>query len=90
MTLAVLAALTASYRLGHRASDWARWLIYGRRLTRRNWQWWLAQVVALVEIAGLLLTHPVRTASAWKHRNDPPPPLSPPVRVRDLTGEQQP
>lgn len=88
--LAVLAALAVGYllgraRLGHRASDWAHWLIYGRNFTRPSWRWWLAQLVFVVEISGMLLAHPVRTVSAWKHRHDPPPPRSPAPQLRDLT-----
>lgn len=86
---AVALALTAGYllgraRLGHRASDWAHWLMYGRRLTRRDWQWWVAQPVFAVEIAAVLIAHPRRTIHAWRHRNDPPPPRSPAPQIRRI------
>lgn len=86
-----LTALATGYalgraRLGHRASDWAHWNTYRPNpLTRREWRWWAAQPVFAVEIAALLATHPVRTVKAWKHRNDPPPPLGPPLRIRRIT-----
>ena len=87
----VLLALALGYllgraRLGHRASDWAHWLMYGRRLTRRDWQWWAAQPVFAVEIAAILIAHPRRTIHNWRHRNDPPPPRSPAPQIRQ-TGD---
>lgn len=90
MGLVVLAAVVVGYvlgraRLGHRASDWAHWLMYGRRLTRCDWQWWAAQPVFAVEIAYLIATRPRVTWRAWATRNDPPPPLGPPVRVRRVS-----
>lgn len=87
--LAVTALLAAGYALGryrpaHRASSWAHWLFYGTdRPTRRDPRWWLAQTVFLAEIVVLLTTRPRQTLHPWKHRNDPPPPRSPAVRIRD-------
>ncbi|MGW5003255.1 hypothetical protein ACWEP8_37005 [Streptomyces hydrogenans] len=93
-TTIAVTALAAGYvlgraRLGHRTSNWAHWLMYGRRLTRKDWRWWAAQPVFLVEIAALLAAHPIRTATAWKHRNDPPPPRSPAPVIRRTTQTTQ-
>lgn len=84
MTIALItAALAVGYalgraRLGHRASDWAAWLNYQRPpVTRHDYRWWLAQPIYAIEILGMLLTAPKSTIHAWKHRNDPPSPLSP-------------
>lgn len=91
LTATVVAALAAGYilgraRLGHRASDWAHWLTYRTTpITRQDWRWWAAQPVFAVEIAALFAAHPIRTAKAWKHRNDPPPPRSPAPQIRRIT-----
>ncbi|MFE5658339.1 hypothetical protein ACFQ9H_19380 [Streptomyces sp. NPDC056517] len=92
--VAALLALAAGYilgraRLGHRVSDWAHWLMYGRRLTRRDWQWWATQPVFAVEIAYLIAIRPRQTWRAWITRNEPPPPLGPPVRVRRIGREDR-
>jgi hypothetical protein len=89
MTAALFAAaaLAAGYALGrirpaHRASDWAHWLPYSTPpVTRRNYRFWLAQPVYAAEIARMFVTGPRRTVHLWRHRNDPPPPLGPPLRV---------
>ncbi|ROQ69200.1 hypothetical protein EDD93_3697 [Streptomyces sp. 840.1] len=85
LALAILAALAAGYGVGryrpaHRASDWANWQKYGKRPTGARY--WAMFTVLSAENIGWLLTHPVRGWDAWKHRTDPPPPLSPPVRIR--------
>ena len=79
--LAVLAALAAGYGLGRyrpwlRLGDWANWQVRFR-LARWNSRPREAALFAL-----LLATAPVRTVRAWRHRNDPPPPRSPAVRIR--------
>ena len=78
--LAFVAALAAGFalgraRLGHRASDWAAWQLYGKRPTGPRW--WLGYIVRSAENVGGLLAHPVKGWHAWQHRNDPPPPRSP-------------
>ncbi|MFJ9799867.1 hypothetical protein [Streptomyces sp. NPDC101145] len=93
--LLAAAAMAVGYVLGRirparRASYWAHWLIYGRNFTRARWQWWVAQLVFACEIVVLLSTRPRQTVHAWRHRNDPPLPLSPPVRVRDLREPEPP
>ncbi|TXS78663.1 hypothetical protein [Streptomyces sp. sk2.1] len=85
LTLAVLAALTAGYGLGrykplHRASDWANWQHYGKRPT--GTRYWAVYTVLSAENIVWLLTHPVKGWDAWRHRHDPPPPKSPPLRFR--------
>jgi hypothetical protein len=91
MAWLILAALAAGYALGRikpaaRASSWAHWLMYDRP-TRRQPVWWVAQVVFLCEIAVMLATRPRDFARAWLHRNDPPPPRSPAVRIRNFDEE---
>lgn len=86
--LSAAVALVAGYvlgraRLGHRASDWAHWLMCARTVpTKREWRWWAAQPVFAVEIAYLIATRPRATWRAWTTRNAPPAPLGPPVRVK--------
>lgn len=94
LALAALALLLAGYVLGRwrpaqRASDWANWQSVGRRPARHSFRWWLVWLVFSAENIGWLIAHPVKGWHAWKHRNDPPPPLSPAVRIRDIppTGE---
>lgn len=90
--LAVLAALAAGYGIGryrpaHRTSDWAyrqRWAKH--RPTGARYAAMYA--VNSAENIGWLLTHPVRGWRAWQHRNDPPPPLGPPVRIRETPTEE--
>jgi hypothetical protein len=73
--LAVL-ALAAGYVLGrvrpaHRVSDWAHWQRYSR--ARRGVRWWAARLVLSAEnlaLIALLALHPVKTARAWRHRNE--------------------
>lgn len=91
MTILLLAAaLAAGYGLGRwrparRASSWAHWLTYEQPpVTRSDWRWWAAQPVYACEIGVLLATQPRRTMHAWRHRNDPPPPRGPALRVRDI------
>lgn len=78
--LLLAAALAASYaigraRLGTRAFDWASDTIDRPEITRRTARWWMCQVVFAVVIAGRFTSEPRKTAHAWRHRNDPPPPL---------------
>lgn len=91
--LTLAAALALGYLLGRarparRAADWAAWLPYAQpRITRRDWRWWAAQPIYLAEILLLLARAPRRTVHDWQHRNDPPPPLAPAVRIRNLRSE---
>lgn len=75
-------ALPAGYILGRvqparRASDWANWKKYDSNLRSNRLRWWAVFVVLSIENLGWLLAHPVQGWHAWKHRNDPPPPLAP-------------
>ncbi|MEU8623258.1 hypothetical protein [Streptomyces sp. NPDC048669] len=93
ITLATLAALVAGYGLGryrpaHRTSDWANWQRYGKRPSGARY--WATFIVLSAENIGWLITHPVKGWAAWQHRNDPPPPLSPPVRIRETTATEEP
>jgi hypothetical protein len=86
VTAAALGLLAAGYALGrirpaHRLSDWAHWQTYGPRQRRRNARYWAVWTVLSTENLGWLVTHPVQGWHAWQHRNDPPPPRSPAVRV---------
>jgi hypothetical protein len=90
--LVVLAALAAGYGIGRyrparRASNWANWQRYGTRPTGARYAAMYAVLSA--ENISWLLTHPVRGWHAWQHRNDPPPPpLGPPVRIRETPTEE--
>ncbi|UOB09121.1 hypothetical protein MQE23_08650 [Streptomyces sp. HP-A2021] len=87
--LAALALLAVGYTLGrtrpvHRALNWANWQAYSRPTGLRR-----AAVWTLLSAENLtwLTLHPVQGWHAWQHRNDPPPPRSPAVKIRDLTEE---
>lgn len=81
--LALAVTLAAGYALGrarpgHRVSDWANWNRYGKRPT--GWRYAATWTVLSAENIGWLIAHPVRGWQAWQHRNDPPPPKSPPLQ----------
>lgn len=83
---AALALLAAGYTIGRyrpaqRLSDWAHWQTYSTRQPRRNARWWAVWTVLSAENLGWLVAHPRQGWEAWKHRNDPPPPRSPAVRI---------
>jgi hypothetical protein len=85
-TALVLAALSLGYAVGRlrpwdRLADWADWEI---RVRRGAWATTGPRTAALA--AAFALTQPGRALHAWRHRNDPPPPKSPPVRVRRVSG----
>ncbi|QKN87635.1 hypothetical protein SEA_CUMBERBATCH_52 [Streptomyces phage Cumberbatch] len=81
VAVAVLAALIAGYGLG-------RWQPYDRLAEWANWELrfhldrWTSRPRQAALFALLLLTDPVGTVRAWRHRHDPPPPKSPPLRFR--------
>ncbi|GAA2946338.1 MULTISPECIES: hypothetical protein [Streptomyces] len=92
MTLlfAVLAALAAGYGLGRyqpwrRLGDWVNWQL---RFHLNRWNSSRPRQAALFAL--LLATDPVNTVWAWWHRKDPPPPKSPPVRLRDTQAPEEP
>ncbi|CAM5263301.1 hypothetical protein [Streptomyces badius] len=87
---AVLAALAAGYGLGRyrpwmRLGDWANWQL---RFHLTRWNRTRPRQAALFAL--LLVTDPVNTVRAWRHRNDPPTPPSPPVRLRDTRAPEEP
>lgn len=84
-TLAAAAlALALGYLLG-RVRPWARYTAWAGHQAHRG-RWWVATRPrrALVRLS-MALTAPAYTWHVWRHRNDPPPPRSAPVRVRKLT-----
>lgn len=83
-TAAALGLLAAGYALGryrpaHRASDWAHWHRFGDRPTGVRYA--AVWTILSAEAIGWLVVHPRQGWQAWKNRNDPPPPLSPAVRI---------
>lgn len=86
---AVLAAghVLGRWRPARRASDWAWCTIRRRDVTRSTWRWWATQPVFAVEIALLFAARPRATVRAWRHRNDPPPSRSAPVRIATIHPE---
>ncbi|MEU1800849.1 hypothetical protein [Streptomyces sp. NPDC019937] len=92
--LAVAAVLfTAGYALGRwrparRASDWANWKKYHLAARRQGPVWWTVWLVLSAENITWLVAHPTQGAHAWRHRNDPPPPRSAPLRFRSLTDQE--
>ena len=90
LLLAVLAALVAGYVLGRwqpwmRLGDWANWQL---RFHLNRWNSSRPRQAALFAL--LVATDPVTTVQAWRHRNDPLPPKSPPVRIRETTATEEP
>ena len=86
--LGVLVGIGAGYTLGrikpaHRASDWANWQKYDQSIRKHSVRWWAVFVILSAENLTWIALHPVQARQAWKHRNDPPPPRSPAVRIRD-------
>jgi DNA adenine methylase len=67
-----------------RLADWADWEI---RVRRGAWATTRPRTAVLA--SAFALTQPGRALYAWRHRNDPPPPKSPPVRVRRLYEDGQ-
>ena len=105
LTIAVLGALALGFTAGYaaccvrplaRIDTWAWDQVYrrGRELrdgpARKRPGWWAAQAVFAVELLVALAVSPRHTVNAWKHRNDPPPPRSPAVKIRDLSEETGP
>ncbi|MCB5168029.1 hypothetical protein LG634_24780 [Streptomyces bambusae] len=77
LAVAVVAGyLAGRARPARRASDWARWQTRPTGL-RYAAVWTIFSAEDLVWLA----THPGRARQAWRARHDPPPPLSPPVRL---------
>ncbi|WP_329474291.1 hypothetical protein OIE75_40980 (plasmid) [Streptomyces sp. NBC_01723] len=80
VTTAALVLLAVGYVIGRyrpyqRLGDWADWQL------RFHLNRWTSRPRQAALFALLLLTDPVRTVDAWRHRKDPPPPLSPAVRI---------
>lgn len=78
-------------RPAQRISDWAEWEKYSHPTGLRR-----AAVFTVLSITNLawIVAHPRQARDAWKHRNDPPPPLSPAVRIprvrRDAAAQEGP
>jgi hypothetical protein len=89
--LGILVLLALGYTLGryrpaHRTTTWARGHNYDRHLRRHSTRWWAVVVILTADNLTWLITHPVQGRHAWQHRNDPPPPRSPAVRINDRPG----
>lgn len=87
LLLAAAGVLAAGYVLGRaqparRLSEWANWAKYG--CERQGLRWWAIWTVLSAENLTWLVLHPIKGAHAWRHRNDPPPPRSPAVRVMGM------
>lgn len=87
--LLIVAALSVGYLLGRirpyeRLADWANWQL------RFHLDRWTTKPRMAALFSLLLLTDPIRTVSAWRHRKDPPPPpRSPAPKIRDVGGSPQ-
>lgn len=87
MILAALALLAVGYALGRyqpcrRASDWANWEVY-RPQRPTGLRFAALWTVLSTENLAWLALHPRQGWHAWQHRNDPPPPRSPAVRINE-------
>lgn len=93
-TLLIGLALLAGYAVGRcrpwaRFSQWADWQAHHGR-------WWVATRPRRAAVyLGMALTAPVYTVQARLYtvrarrcRDDPPPPRSPAIQVRDLTADE--
>jgi hypothetical protein len=90
--IAATLALLVGYAVGRfqparRVSDWAHWHRYGKRPTGLRYA--AVWTVLSAENIGWLIAHPVQGVHAWKHRNDPPPPNSPPIEVRRVNRDSE-
>jgi len=79
--LAIAAALAVGYALGRarlytRLADWTNWQL------RFHLDRWVSRPRQAALFGLLLLTDPVRTASAWRHRKDPEPERAPALKFR--------
>lgn len=79
-TASALALLAVGYAIGRlrpyqRLGDWADWQL------RFHLDRWTSRPRQAVLFGLLLVTDPVRTIDAWRHRKDPPPRRSPAVRI---------
>ncbi|MFJ3043653.1 hypothetical protein [Streptomyces tendae] len=79
-TAAALVLVAAGYALGRyrpyqRLGNWANWQL------RFHLNRWTSRPRQAALFGLLLLTDPVRTVNAWRHRKDPPPRRSPAVRI---------
>ncbi|WP_445520499.1 hypothetical protein [Streptomyces sp. NEAU-174] len=91
--VAAAVLLAAGYVLGRwrparRASDWVNWKKYHPSARRNGPVWWAAWLVLSAENIGWLIAHPIQGARAWRHRNDPPPTRSEPLRFRNITDQE--
>ncbi|WP_406325211.1 hypothetical protein [Streptomyces niveus] len=83
MTAAViLAALSFGYGIGRwqpwaRLGDWADWQV---RFHLGRWNRTRPRQALLFAV--LLFTDPAHTVQAWRHRNDPPEPRSPALKLK--------
>jgi hypothetical protein len=90
MTTALIAvgALALGYVLGRvRPFDQLDTWVW-RRMTFGG-PWVHSRTQRILTFAAHGLVRPRATVYAWRHRNDPPPTVDPPIRVRRLTPEDQ-
>ncbi|MFB7461258.1 hypothetical protein [Streptomyces sp. NPDC056188] len=85
--LAITAAAAAGYLIGRlrpydRLATWVNWEL------RFHLDRWTSKPRQVALFSLLLLTDPVRTVHAWRHRHDPPPPKSPLLKFRKLTHDE--
>ncbi|QKW31531.1 hypothetical protein HUT11_35580 (plasmid) [Streptomyces seoulensis] len=83
-----MALLAAGYGLGRlqpyaRLAHWANWQL------RFHLDRWTSKPRQAVLLALLLVTDPVNTVYAWRHRHDPPPRRSPAVKVSRVNDDPE-
>lgn len=86
LTLVALGTLSLGYALGRwqpaaHALDWA--MREGRRQPTGP-RYWTVWTVKSIDNLLWIARHPIKSLHAWRHRHNPPPPLSPPIQVRKI------
>jgi hypothetical protein len=80
------ALLAGGYALGRarpytRLADWTNWQL------RFHLDRWTSRPRQAALFSLLLLTDPVRTVAAWRHRKDPEPERAPALKFRSRNGD---
>jgi hypothetical protein len=87
-TTLLLAALAFGYAIG-RLRPWDRLDTWVWRRVTFGGTWTRSKPQQILTIAAHIVVRPLVSLDIWRHRHDPPPRKSPPVRVRRLYEDGQ-